>query len=175
MAANGGLHLGTRHLGRGHDQLGASLAEFALILPIFALLLFGLIDFGVVYSNTIALRSGVREGARIAAVNNEGSSAPTCTKNAGAPAFPDNFTGNLVCLTRSKIGLNVTTEVDVSFPNGGTPAVGDPAQITAKVCAKSTTGLTKPFLSGKSVSSSTQIRLEQTPSFTAYSDAAISC
>ena len=45
------------------------MAEFALVLPVFALLLFGVIQFGIVFNNYLALTDAVRAGARTAAVS----------------------------------------------------------------------------------------------------------
>ena len=44
------------------------MTEFALVLPILALLLFGVIQFGIVFNNYITLTDAVRAGARKAAV-----------------------------------------------------------------------------------------------------------
>ena len=54
---------------RAGRSKGQSLAEFALILPILALLIFGLLDLGraVYMYNTLA--NAARTGARVAAVN----------------------------------------------------------------------------------------------------------
>ncbi len=50
------------------DQQGSSLVEFALISPIFLLLLFGILEFGLVmYSKGIITQAG-REGARFGVV-----------------------------------------------------------------------------------------------------------
>jgi hypothetical protein len=43
--------------------------EFALVTPILVLLLFGIVDFGLVLDHRIALQHGLREGARYAAVH----------------------------------------------------------------------------------------------------------
>jgi len=50
------------------DQQGQSMTEFALVLPILALLLFGVIQFGIVFNNYITLTDAVRAGARKGAV-----------------------------------------------------------------------------------------------------------
>lgn len=50
------------------DQKGQSMTEFALVLPILALLLFGVIQFGLVFNNYIQLTDAVRAGARKGAV-----------------------------------------------------------------------------------------------------------
>ena len=47
---------------------GASAVEFAIILPILVILVFGIFEFGIAYNNWIALTHAAREGARIAAV-----------------------------------------------------------------------------------------------------------
>lgn len=54
--------------GKGIAQRGQSVVEFALILPIFLLFLFGVIDLGrAVYAQTV-LSNAVRDGARAAVV-----------------------------------------------------------------------------------------------------------
>lgn len=47
---------------------GAALVEFALILPLLVLLVFGMIDFGLLLSDHLALNQTAREAARIYAV-----------------------------------------------------------------------------------------------------------
>jgi Flp pilus assembly protein TadG len=49
-------------------QNGQSMAEFALVLPLLALLLFGVIQFGIAFNNYITLTDAVRAGARKGAV-----------------------------------------------------------------------------------------------------------
>lgn len=44
------------------------MVEFALIVPILLLLVFGIIEFGIVYNTKIAITNAAREGARKAAV-----------------------------------------------------------------------------------------------------------
>jgi Flp pilus assembly protein TadG len=48
---------------------GQSVVEFALVLPVLALVLFGIIQFGIVFNNYIDLTDAVRAGARKAAVS----------------------------------------------------------------------------------------------------------
>jgi Flp pilus assembly protein TadG len=50
------------------NEKGQSMTEFALVLPILALLLFGVIQFGIVFNNYIQLTDAVRAGARKGAV-----------------------------------------------------------------------------------------------------------
>jgi len=56
------------------DQGGQSLIEFALILPILLLVVFGITEFGRAIMTTNILNSAAREGARLAAVSATGDS-----------------------------------------------------------------------------------------------------
>jgi Flp pilus assembly protein TadG len=53
------------------SQKGQSLTEFALALPIFVLLLFAVIQFGIVFNNYLTLTDATRAGARKAAVGRQ--------------------------------------------------------------------------------------------------------
>jgi Flp pilus assembly protein TadG len=50
------------------NQQGQSMTEFALVLPILSLLLFGVIQFGLVFNNYLTMTDAVRAGARKGAV-----------------------------------------------------------------------------------------------------------
>jgi len=51
------------------NEDGQAMVEFALVLPIFLLILCGIIDFGWLFYNQLALNNICREGARYAIVN----------------------------------------------------------------------------------------------------------
>jgi Flp pilus assembly protein TadG len=55
--------------GKAREDRGAALVEFALVLPLLALILFGTIEFAWTFSQHLDLRHGSREGARLAAVS----------------------------------------------------------------------------------------------------------
>lgn len=57
-----------RRRGRA-DERGAAAVEFALVVPVLLLLLFGIIDYGYMLSFRQALSQGAAEGARAAAVS----------------------------------------------------------------------------------------------------------
>jgi hypothetical protein len=83
---------GNRSAGRA--RRGQSLVEFALVFPIFIMIVFGLIDAGrYVYMN-IVLSQAAREGARVAAVEASwiGSSNSSCGTT-GGPTCPGAVTG----------------------------------------------------------------------------------
>ena len=51
-----------------HSERGQSMTEFALVLPLMVMLLFGIIQFGITFNNYISLTDAVRAGARKGAV-----------------------------------------------------------------------------------------------------------
>jgi Flp pilus assembly protein TadG len=60
------------------NQQGQTMTEFALVLPVLALLLFAVIQFGIVFNNYVTLTDATRAGARKAAVSRQASN-PTST------------------------------------------------------------------------------------------------
>lgn len=50
---------------------GQTMVEFALVLPLLAMLLFGIIQFGIVFNNYLDLTDATRAGARKAAVSRQ--------------------------------------------------------------------------------------------------------
>jgi Flp pilus assembly protein TadG len=56
-----------KKLRRKREQ-GQTMAEFTLVLPVLAILLFGIIQFGIVFNNYLAVTDAARAGARQAAV-----------------------------------------------------------------------------------------------------------
>jgi Flp pilus assembly protein TadG len=53
------------------NQQGQTMTEFALVLPVLALILFAVIQFGIVFNNYITLTDATRAGARRAAVSRQ--------------------------------------------------------------------------------------------------------
>lgn len=51
------------------SEKGASAVEFALILPILIILIFGIFEFAIAFNNYITITHAAREGARRAAVD----------------------------------------------------------------------------------------------------------
>lgn len=53
------------------ENRGQAIVETALVLPIFVLLLFGILEFGQILNQYLVLTAAAREGARVAAVSND--------------------------------------------------------------------------------------------------------
>ena len=138
-----------RRARRARGERGAALVEFALVLPLLMLFVFGVIEFGGTYNDYISLRNGVREGARLAVVNDQSG-------------------GNIVAETKQRIGLDATqTKVAVSLSGS---QVGDSVTVCASYPAYNVTGIMKPFLGNRTLTSRVTMRLEQVPSFSSSSD-----
>jgi len=110
------------------NEKGASAVEFALILPILIMLVFGIFQFGIAYNNYIALTHAAREGARLAAVNMdeiEGipwfenrvrESAPSVTIESIALSGQDGDIGYPVTVTVTGEVLNIEIPLVGSWP-----------------------------------------------------------
>jgi hypothetical protein len=68
----------TRRPGHGDARKsgGQALVEFALILPVFLLVLMGMLEFGSAYDHRNAMAYAVREGARVGASLGKGGTTP---------------------------------------------------------------------------------------------------
>ena len=51
-----------------HRERGAAAVEFALVLPILVLLVFGIVEFSIGFNRQQALHAAAREGARVASL-----------------------------------------------------------------------------------------------------------
>lgn len=103
------------------DTRGTAVVEFALIFPILAILLFGVIDFGRAYFLRTNLVSAAREGARYgAAMTNPCLGSSTTTILAQVQRYVTYFGGGTVTATVSTPGAcaaNSVTNVKVKISN----------------------------------------------------------
>ena len=151
-----GLLRGGRKRAGGEE--GVALVEFALVLPVLALLLFGLLDFGKGFNYWIDETHLANEGARWAVVNRNPASSGTLQeyiksqattgelRNGGTPSVPNPL------------------QVCISFP-AGTSNPGDPVRVTLEstyqwlgVLTSQVPGLTQTTIRGQST-----MRLEAAP------------
>jgi Flp pilus assembly protein TadG len=93
------------------DQTGQSLTEFALALPVLAVVLFALAEFGLMLNDQISIVNASRDGARVAvlqegdpnqssnvstAVSNAEKPLISCANAAGSPAITSTTSGSTV-------------------------------------------------------------------------------
>lgn len=98
--------------GRRDTAPGQALVEFALIAPLFFILIFGVIQFGVIFGGQIGLGNGAREVARYASTVPANANVATVTAQANA------------VMQRSIPGYNgtgVTTVGYCYYPNPTSP------------------------------------------------------
>lgn len=100
-----------RHRNRRTDERGVALVEFAIVLPLLALLVFGAVDLGRAYALSSRLTNGAREGARFA------QSAPEQVTTTGVCTAPDSVTW----MATHEDGANTNWTVSVDKMAGGTP------------------------------------------------------
>lgn len=156
----GGRHrfAARRQVARCHrDDSGAALVEFALVVPLFMLLLFGIIQFGLAFGGWASLRSSVQNSARLIALDNPGQSpTSSCTALTAAESYsppPGQLTTStqeMFCEIATQIGTPVGTsstnvpEIGLGITTGG-PGKNGTVTVCARVVAQPFTGFFPTF------------------------------
>jgi Flp pilus assembly protein TadG len=98
------------------SEHGQSITEFALALPILALLLFAVIQFGIAFNNYITLTDATRAGARKAAVGRQSASPVSDCQAAIRGSAKDLTQSSLIpsCNSTWQPGADVT--VTATYP-----------------------------------------------------------
>jgi hypothetical protein len=149
---------------RARGERGAALVEMAIILPIFVVLIFGLLEFGITYNSYISLRQGTREAARQGAVGNFGST--TSCSLTGLSGSPSTDMQKLMCLAKSQSGLAfASTRVKVlsgnaDFSSTGTFTKGDSLIVCTEYPVDSVAKFISPLLGGAILKTKTAMRIE---------------
>jgi len=145
-----------RMLNRLGSEEGVALVEFALVLPILALLLFAMIDFGKAFNYWIDETHLANEGARWAVVD----------RNPGGGSLQQYLVDQATTAELRNGGTASVAnpaEVCISFPSG-TSNVGDPVLVTVSATYNwlpiigNRIGVTQTTISGSS-----HMRLEAVP------------
>jgi Flp pilus assembly protein TadG len=99
------------------NQNGAAAVEFALIVGILFTILFGVVEFGRIYSELEVLTSAAREGARVAAVRGNADEIQAATEQAADPYTLDGTpTADQVCDDAARLaGESVTVSWTQNF------------------------------------------------------------
>lgn len=136
---------------RARDEVGATLIEFVLVLPVLLLLVFGVIDWSLVRSQQHSVTNGVREGARRAVVAEWGNDT-----GCGAPGAAG--TARTICMTKAEIG---ESDVSVYVKLEDKYLVGDYLTVCAQRPTTPVFGVTQRFIGGKVLHGEVTMRIEE--------------
>ena len=127
----------------GDREKGASLVEFAVVLPLLILLVFGIMEAGWLFAQQVEVRNAAREGARLAVVD-----------------FPDpGDSSQIISETCQRATLsNARASVYLSQNNAGTDSAS--AVVTVEQRYESLTGVV-PVFDGITIRSTAEMRIER--------------
>lgn len=133
----GGRSVARRATGTRTRDRGAVAVEFALLLPVLLMLVFGLIDFGRLLNAQITLTQAAREGARLAALGYP--SATVVSRTVGAATGLNLSSSNVtatICPSGAGPGTDGTVQVTYHFsfvtPIGAIVGFGSSNTLTTK-------------------------------------------
>jgi Flp pilus assembly protein TadG len=129
------------------NRRGAAAVEFAVILPVFILLIFGMIEYGRMVMVQQVLTNASREGARRAVL--DGSTAAEVQEVVQEYLASGSISG---------------ANVNVDPPNPSSAGSGDPVTVTVSVPFNEVSWLPSPmYLGGRTLTASTVMRRETLP------------
>jgi Flp pilus assembly protein TadG len=115
---------------------GQSFVEFAIVLPLLVLLVFGIAQVGVAFHNYLAITDAARVGARAAAVKR--TSTPCATNGAARTAIQNTVSTSqwaqistrITCIAGPNVGDQV--KITIKYPYSiGLPGVSASGDLTA--------------------------------------------
>ena len=99
-----------QHLKRGES--GVAAVEFALILPLLMLILFGILHYGILLYDQAVITNAAREGARWGAINT--TTAISCSGTATGTADPCQVANSYTAANLISFGSTVTSTTTAS-------------------------------------------------------------
>jgi Flp pilus assembly protein TadG len=138
------------------SERAQSLVEISIVIPMFLILVFGVIDFGMGLRSYISVAQATREGARFGVVGNAAGTFTTGGSGDCNGSTTTTVVGK-VCATLNGLKLANVTSVSVSYPNGNTS--GNSVRVTATYDYKYITPIQRlvKFFSGGNIGSSIPI------------------
>jgi Flp pilus assembly protein TadG len=147
---------GRRTRNRHRDQRGAAALEFALIVPILVMVVFGIVDFGWAMNRDTLVNNAAREGAREGSLNPDQTAIATVVRNSLSSV-------EAVGTTPSKITVTVTCRKpdDTPCSNFATDAVsGGTVIVTVALNHSWITPVGSTFSNGIVLKKTVEMRIE---------------
>jgi hypothetical protein len=139
---------------------GAAALEFALVVPVLVALVFGMIDYGLYFTDSLGARDGVRVAARQASVAKFGAS---CSSSRYSASGTDSQLDSVACLAIDQTGaIGGDAYAHVSAPSGWVVDDNDYVLVCILIAENGVTGLT-PMPNGSTVRAKFRMRIEQPP------------
>lgn len=107
------------------QELGATMVETALMLPLLVLLIFGLVEFSRGYNAQVTVTHAAREGVRVLAITGDEVAAEIAAKDAATSLDPADITVSVVepCVTAQPTKLSVSYPFTYDIPLFGTNTI----------------------------------------------------
>ena len=148
--------MGRLSRGGSADQ-GAAALEFALVVPVLAMLVFGMIDYGLFFTDSLGARDGARVAARQGTVEDFTADCPSGYTGSGDPRLK-----RLACAAVDQTGaIGGDTYARVTAPDGFD--IKKTLVVCVAVVESGLTGLT-PMPNDSTVRVRLQVRIEQASS-----------
>jgi Flp pilus assembly protein TadG len=106
-----------QHAAHDPRDRGSAAVEFALLLPVLLLLIFGVVDFGRALNAQITLTQAAREGARLASFGQSTSTIESRAQSAatGLTLSASNFTTVTTCASGAGSGADGVVTISYQF------------------------------------------------------------
>jgi len=111
---------------RARGEEGAAAVEFALIVGVLAMLIFGMLQFGLAFFQLQNLRAATREGARVGAVNGTAQDMRDRVQNASGLPSSAPLGSSVYLKTRATASGSPATFSGASTDKPCDPATGTP-------------------------------------------------
>lgn len=116
----------TSALAPDHGEAGQGLTEFTIVMPVFLLLLVGMLEFGLAFGDRLTMSDATREGARIGSALATGSATPCTGDPAGVDTAIVAAVENLLRSGGSGIDLSHVNSIEIYKADAnGKPVSGD--------------------------------------------------
>jgi Flp pilus assembly protein TadG len=100
-----------------HTEDGAAAVEFAIVVSVLVVLVFGVLEFGLAFWQVQNLRASTREAARVAAVRGSSTQISDAMVSASSGSLPAGFVGYTVSPAGGCTATNAGQEVTVTITN----------------------------------------------------------